>query len=51
MRKRNKRKLIRPRATDVEIMILHCKPGAFTDRKKEKSKRKCRRFRHTTQED
>lgn len=50
MRNRKKQKRIRPRATVVEIMILHCKPGGFKDRKKEKEKMACRQFKHS-QED
>jgi hypothetical protein len=45
--KKKKKKLIRPRATVVEIMILHCKAGGFVDRKKERNKKLCRQFRNT----
>jgi hypothetical protein len=43
--KAKKRKKIKTRASVVEQMILHCKPGNHGDARKEISRNACRKFR------
>ena len=43
--RKGKKRIVKPRASMVEQMILHCKPGNHGDARKETSRKDCRKFR------
>jgi hypothetical protein len=48
--KKTKKRAVKPRAWVVENMIVHCKPGAHKDKKREADKTACRSFRKDVDE-
>ena len=48
--RKGKRQTVKPRATTVEQMWLHCKPGDHGDARKEVSRKACRKFKRLRRE-